>query len=222
MSVKKSKGNMYRFVTHTWNPIRGKCPYACSYCYVGRWGQKQNPLNLDKKELRVDLGKDNFIFVCSGCDIFAPEVPWEWIAEIFQRAREFPQNAFLWHTKNPVRALEIPFFQYPARSTLCVTVETDIHMGYISAAPAPIDRINALKQWKGEKMITIEPLMNFNLDRFSQMILEAAPTQVNIGADSGHNALPEPSPEKVRELIEILRPHTRVHLKKNLSRIFKE
>ena len=23
--IKESKGNMYEFVTHTWNPIKGKC-----------------------------------------------------------------------------------------------------------------------------------------------------------------------------------------------------
>jgi hypothetical protein len=44
-----------------------------------------------------------------------------------------------------------------------------------------------------KKMITIEPIMDFNLDRFSQMLIEAAPARVNIGADSGRNGLPEPS-----------------------------
>jgi hypothetical protein len=95
-------------------------------------------------------------------------------------------------------------------------------MARISAAPEPIDRINALKQWKGEKMIAIEPVMDFNLDRFSQMILEAAPVQVNIGADSGRNRLPEPSAEKIEALINALKPHAIVHLKDNLSRIYKK
>ena len=26
--IKESKGNMYEFVTHTWNPIKGKCGSA--------------------------------------------------------------------------------------------------------------------------------------------------------------------------------------------------
>jgi DNA repair photolyase len=34
MPLNPSKGNMYPFVTHTWNPIRGKCPHDCSYCYM--------------------------------------------------------------------------------------------------------------------------------------------------------------------------------------------
>lgn len=28
MALTKSKGNMYPWVTHTWNPIKG-CGYAC-------------------------------------------------------------------------------------------------------------------------------------------------------------------------------------------------
>jgi hypothetical protein len=32
----------------------------------------------------------------------------------------------------------------------------------------------------------------------------------------------EPSPEKIGALIEALRPYTKVHLKKNLGRIYKE
>jgi hypothetical protein len=71
-------------------------------------------------------------------------------------------------------------------------------------------------------MITIEPIMDFNLDRFSQMIIEAAPAQVNIGADSGHNGLPEPSAEKIEALINALKPPIIVHLKDNLSRIYKK
>jgi DNA repair photolyase len=216
--------NMYKFVDIRWNPVKGKCLFNCSYCYVGRWGTTQKPTHLDKKELYRNLGRGNFIFVCSGCDLFHPSVSWELIAKVFRSARDRYQdnNTYMWHTKNPGRALEIPIWQYPEKSVLCVTVETDIHMAQISAAPAPTDRIKALKQFKGEKMITIEPIMDFNLDRFLQMILEAAPAQVNIGADSGHNRLPEPSAEKIVALINALKPHAIVHLKDNINRIMKE
>ena len=71
----KSKSNMYRFIDERWNPVKGRCPFDCSYCYVKRWGNTQKPLHLDVKELRRDLGRDKFIFVCSGCDLFHPDVP---------------------------------------------------------------------------------------------------------------------------------------------------
>jgi hypothetical protein len=41
-------------------------------------------------------------------------------------------------------------------------------------------------------------------------------------ADSGNNHLPEPSPEKIAALIEALRPFTKVYLKPNLKRLYKE
>jgi len=28
MTLNKQKGNMYGFVTHTWNVIKGKCPHT--------------------------------------------------------------------------------------------------------------------------------------------------------------------------------------------------
>ena len=52
---------MYNFITHTWNTIKGECPHGCSYCYMKRWG-KQSSLHFDEKELKTDLGKNNFIF----------------------------------------------------------------------------------------------------------------------------------------------------------------
>ena len=32
MSLNKSKGNMYPWLTHTWNPLAGECPHKCTYC----------------------------------------------------------------------------------------------------------------------------------------------------------------------------------------------
>jgi protein gp37 len=227
MPLNKSSGNLYEFISHSWNPIKGLCPYQCTYCYVKRmfkkYGKEQGTLHLDEKELRVNLGNGNYIFVCSGCDLFHPDVPWEWIANVIAAARDNPQNDFLWHTKNPARALEIPVWQFPPKSTLCVTIESNIPWPGISKAPYPSERIDALKEWCGKKMITAEPVMDFSVMTFSEMILSCAPDQVNIGADSGNNHLPEPSPEKIAALIGALRENNiEVHLKKNLKRLYKE
>jgi hypothetical protein len=55
-----------------------------------------------------------------------------------------------------------------------------------------------LRLWEGYgKMITVEPILDFDLDQFVRMIKICEPEQVNIGADSGNNRLPEPSPEKI-------------------------
>ena len=68
-------------------------------------------------------------------------------------------------------------------------------------------------------MISIEPIMDFELVEFSMMIRNIHPDYVSIGADSqGHN-LSEPSKEKTMELIEGLKTFTEVKIKDNLKRI---
>jgi protein gp37 len=220
MPLNKSKGNMYPWITHTWNPVRGECPYQCSYCYVKRWGNRQNPLHLDEKELRSDLGRDNFIFVCSGCDLFHPDVPDEWIIRVLAATDQFPENRYLLHTKNPRRANDFSDWLNDTY-TLCVTIESDFIPAGISNAPSPMERAEALSLFPGDRMVTIEPILNCDLQCFSEMIKSVAPVQVNIGADSGNNRLPEPSPEKIVALIEALRSFTRVDLKPNLTRLYK-
>jgi protein gp37 len=186
---------------------------------MDRYGKKQNPLHLDEKELRTNLGVGTFIFVCSGCDLFHPDVTDEWISVIRNYTLQYPENQYLWHTKNPERTF--PFY-FLNNSVLCVTIESNIPWPGISKAPQPADRIEALKKRKGRKMITAEPILDFDVMTFSEMILSCNPEQVNIGSDSGNNHLPEPSPEKIGALIEALRRYTKVHLKKNLERLYKE
>ncbi|MDR1902551.1 MAG: phage Gp37/Gp68 family protein [Treponema sp.] len=222
MPLKKAAGNMYSWITHTWNPVRGKCPYECSYCYVGRRGE-QKPLHIDEKELRVDLGEGNFIFICSGCDLFHPNVPEEWIERVLDRTLQFPRNRYLLHTKNPGRICRFTD-RLNDRYTACVTIETNREYGKynVSNAYPTWARAVEILAVKLPRMITVEPIMDFDTDVFAHFILNANPVQVNIGADSGWNGLPEPSREKVEELIERLAPYTKIDLKTNLRRILPE
>jgi DNA repair photolyase len=186
-----------------------------------KYGHEQNPLHLDEKELRTDLGTGNFIFVCSGCDLFHPDIPDKWIERVADYAKVF-DNKYLWHTKNPARFLNWQF-SFRKNDVLCVTIETDQILDGISNAPTPGQRIDCLQRFKGNKMITIEPILEFgNPESFARIIRSCHPAQVNIGADSGHNHLPEPSPEKIGELIEALRPYTKIDLKDNLKRLYQE
>ena len=104
MPLNKSTGNMYDFITHTWNTIKGECPHGCSYCYMKRWG-KQPPLHFDEKELKTDLGKNNFIFVGSSCDMFVKHIPYEWKIDTLNHCLEFPKNKYFLQTKNPGKLL---------------------------------------------------------------------------------------------------------------------
>jgi DNA repair photolyase len=210
---------MYPFVDYTWNAIKGECAHDCSYCYKKRW-VKQSPLHLDERELKTDLGSGNFIFVCSGCDLFSPDVPKEWIERVWEHAKKYPKNRYLWHTKNPRRLASL--IEPSGRDTACVTLESNRwYLEVYRRAPPPIERVTWLNEWEGKRMIAVEPVLDFDPDLFCGMILETLPVQVNIGADSGRNNLPEPSKEKVIKLIKELEKFTRVYQKKNLGRLLK-
>lgn len=220
MGLNKSKGNMYPWITHTWNTIKGHCYHDCSYCYMKRFGDL-NPVRFDKKELKTDLGHGNYIFVGSSCDMWTDEIPGEWIYSTIEHCTMFDNNYFF-QTKNPNA-----FGGYGAMITqlnkfsLCITVETNrMYEDIMRNAPDPYIRIDDfMKIPHNEKYITIEPVMDFDLDVFLTLLIDSKVKQINIGADSGKNNLPEPSKSKILELISELEKFTVVKQKKNLKRL---
>lgn len=215
MGLNLSKGNMYDFVTHTWNTVKGRCPYGCTYCYMKRWGQ-QKTMRFDEKELKTNLGKGNFIFVGSSCDLFAEAVPHNWITRTLNHCAGF-ENKYLFQTKNPGRINEN---YLPYNSIVCTTIETNRYFPEIMRlAPEPEKRLKDLIALKVRKFITIEPVMDFDIDDLLQILLIPELEQVNIGADSGRNNLPEPSQYKLSTFISVLQDHVKVVLKKNLKRL---
>lgn len=215
MPLRKSAGNMYSFVTHTWNPIKGKCFHDCLYCYMKRF--KLGELRLDEKEMRDGLGWGNFIFLGSGTDIFAENIPEYWITAVIGKCY-LHDNRYLWQTKNPKRFLE---FGFPDKSFFCITLESNRHYPEIMGnAPTPEERVEAFSKLIKPCMITIEPILDFDLPAMLDMIGAIAPQQINIGADSkGHN-LPEPPGKKIDDLIRALRDRGYVlTLKSNLRRL---
>ena len=223
MPLNKSIGNMYDFITHTWNTIKGECPHGCSYCYMKRWG-KQPPLHFDEKELKTDLGKNNFIFVGSSCDMFAESIPDEWIIKTLDHCKKYSENNYFLQTKNPENLVGF-LGSLTTNFSICTTLETNIFYNKtMNDCPPPYDRALTLS-WLGgvKKYITIEPIMNFELFDFVEMIKTCNPIQVNIGADSSHkrNRLPEPPKNKILALIDELEKFTTVVQKKNLARLLK-
>jgi hypothetical protein len=222
MSLNPSKGNMYNFVTHTWNTIKGACPHGCAYCYMRRFGE-QKPMRFDSKELKTDLGEGNFIFVGSSCDLFAIDIPADWILETLRKCYDASNNKYLFQSKNPGGFLAINRVGYGFRPTLCTTIETNrLYPEIIGATPSPRDRADAMNNFDCyRRFVTIEPIMDFDLSPLVELVKRCEPEQVNIGADSGNNHLPEPSAEKVLALIEELGKFTVLARKTNLSRLLK-
>ena len=215
MGLNKSNGNMYQFVTDTWNTIKGECLHNCSYCYMKRWG-KQKPVRFDEKELRTNLGKGNFIFVGSSCDMFASNIPEQWITDTLEHCKRF-DNQYLFQTKNPSR---INSTKLPKKSVVCTTIETNRwYKDIMNNCPPPYERALGIYYIDLPRYVTIKPIMDFDLDQMVEMMKSINPVQINIGADSGNNNLPEPNKHKIFFLIKELEKFTIVHQKKNLKRL---
>jgi DNA repair photolyase len=224
----KKNGNMYEFIHETYNPITGTCPFDCIYCYVKQWSKgnydkrkQQRPLRLDAKLVNKNLGRGNYIFVGSGTDMFCDEVPDEWIEKVLEQCSAYPENIYLFQSKNPERFLHF-MGDYPLNTEFCTTLETNEYpLSDITNAPSIEQRVDAMRvlgKTKYKTMITIEPILKFELTDFVELVKQCNPDQVNIGADSKGNDLPEPNGDEILELIEELEKFTTVHTKNNLNK----
>lgn len=219
MGLNISRGNMYSFVTHTWNTVKGKCPHDCSYCYMKRMSIQKHS-RFDQYELSTDLGSGNFIFVGSSNDIFAKDIPREWINNTLSHCSRF-DNRYLFQSKNPKRFAD---FDLPNKSVVCTTIETNRwYPEIMQNAPHPKERAEAMAEASKQypTFVTIEPILDFDLDELLALIKQCNPKQVNIGADSKGHHLPEPDRGKIIRLIKELKKFTKIEKKDNLWRLMR-
>jgi len=212
---------MYPWVTHTWNPIRG-CRHNCIYCYVQSIHNYDMTPRYVQRCLSDNLGEGKTIFVCSTGDMFGEWVPDLWISSVLSYCHRFPHNTYLFQTKNPQR-IKGGLSLLPMHTILGTTLETNRDYPEISIAPPPDERANWMYRYsyelKCDIMLSIEPIIDFDLKPFLAMIERIHPKFVSVGADSkGHN-LPEPDPQKVQELVRELQQITEVKFKRNLARL---
>jgi protein gp37 len=223
------KSNMYSFVTTTRNYLAGECKHKCSYCYVNAMKDKfpnlkerySGEIILINKELTKSEGKDKTIFVQDMGDLFEESVPKEFIQKVLTHLRGYPTNTYLFQTKNPRRYFEF-INEFSPNCLFGTTIETNKQeeIDKISKAPKLVER----QYWIGEvnfgkKFLTLEPLMDFDLDVLVNWINDIQPDFVNIGADSKNNHLVEPPKEKIEALIKELEKFTEVRIKDNLKRL---
>ena len=221
--MNKAKGNMYPGISDTHNAVKGKCPHGCSYCYMNKLYKrrliKPQETYLDMKMLDANLGKGKFIFIGNSCDMWADSVPDLFIYEALKQANKFPENKYLFQSKNPIRFLQFSD-ALPQNCCTGATIETNRIYPCMGNTPPPEDRAMAIDcKPAGECFIAIEPILDFDLDDFKALLSNAAPDYIYIGADSGNNHLPEPAKEKILELIAELEKFTTVVKKKNLGRL---
>ena len=218
MPLKKSAGNMYPWVTHQHTHLGGECPHRCIYCYVdnprfGRAPRYTGELRLIEEEFNVNYGSGKTIFIEHMNDLFAEAVPDEFIKRIMEHCCKWPENEYVFQTKNPARFFRNeryegkPGWKFPPKFVLGTTVETNENIQGISVAPPPEARIDAMINLpKGTKtFITIEPVLDFDPYTLARWISLTKPFFVNLGADSKDRGLPEPTVEKVMALVGLLK-----------------
>jgi hypothetical protein len=183
------------------------------------------PVRLLEKELEVDYGRNRTIFIEHMNDLFAEDVPPPYIFNIIEHCRKYPSNTYVFQTKNPGR---IPRNggSLPVKKIIGTTIETNRDYPKIRcAAPTPQDRASAMVRIRQDRpstetFVTIEPILDFDVDEFLELLVEIRPAFVNIGADSKGIGLPEPSGEKVLGLIRYLgKFNLQVRKKLNLGRL---
>ena len=223
--LRKSSGHMYEFVHYTWNPIKGKCLHDCSYCYMKQINPYATLPRIAEFEFETNLGKGNSIFIGSSTDMFAENIPSEWIVRVLdfclQRNNPEKSNTFLLQSKNPKRFLE--FIHHPLMDHVVfgTTIETNrFYPEIMNKAPKIEDRVEAMEKIANlgfRTMVTAEPLMQFDHTDMVSIIKRCQPRLVAIGRNTRRDIiLPEPTSEEVLLLVDELKKCIpKVHIKDN-------
>lgn len=207
----KNKSNMYALSIKQRNPFVG-CKFDCSYCKSSfqrqAKRQKQRCLKCYKYTPHthpnrlndyIPKTKENeFIFTCASGDISFCPTPF--LNKIIKRIEKEKNRTFLIQSKNPKTFQRVHF---PQNTILGTTIETNRDKLYdgISKAPKPSKRYKDFLKIKHPfKMITIEPVVDFDLDVMVKWVKDIKPCMVWLGYDSKKNNLPEPSYEKFMSL----------------------
>lgn len=228
MGLVKSKGNMYPWVTHCHTHLGGECIHKCKYCYVENPINGRNPrytgdTRLIWKEFDIQYGTNKVIFIEHYNDLFANNIPNYYILGILGHCNQYPDNKYIFQTKNPGRYAKF-ISNFPPNYMLGCTIETNRNIKGISNAPSVRERYNAMINLDImiDTFITIEPILDFDIDIFSIWIYNLQPNFVNIGSDSKSHGLPEPSIDKIMKLGENIRNmDIEVKEKRNLDRLRK-
>jgi len=216
----KTSQKMFDVITDTWNPVVG-CLHYCSYCWakelaetklcnVERYQDGFTP-KLVEDELKRKF-HNKFVFVTDMGDLFGDWVPKEWIIKVIDAIKQSPSSNFLFLTKNPKRYCEF-LGLYPENIVFGTTIETNRDYK-VTKAPPTAERYNHMVGLPvKKKFVSIEPIMDFDLETMVQWIKDITPAVVYVGYDNYGNILPEPCLAKTKQLINQLGRLTRVRTK---------
>jgi len=216
----KFLSRMFDLVSDTYNPLGGRCSHECVYCWsmgegglVEKYDMKkyQGTIRLIEKEFKRKFKEGVLIFVQDMSDLFANNVPREYVQKVIDYIKQFPNTYFLFMTKNPKRYLE---FTFPKNVILGCTMETNVDTSAISKAPIPSQRFEAMASLSHQyKALSCEPIIDFDLEIFIKWLQFIKPVLVWVGYDNYNHRLLEPSLAKVEKFAEEISKFTNVRWK---------
>ena len=176
----------------TWNPVTGctKVSQGCKHCYAERMAGRlqamgvaryrdgfQVTLQPDALALPKTWRRPKRIFVNSMSDLFHPEVPLDYIQQVFAVMHQCPQHTFQILTKRHERLAELaPLLNWTPNIWMGVSVENQeatIRIAALTTTPAII------------RFLSVEPL----LGAIPELPLEGV-HWVIVGGESGPGARP--------------------------------
>lgn len=218
----KKKGNMYGDSIKQWNCFVG-CMYDCVYCErsfkAQMKRQKQNCLlcyqyipHFHEKRLYDSLPKtkgDEFIWCCASSDITFCRP--EWMEDILAMVRIMPKKNFFFQSKNPSIFEK---YDFPDNTLIGTTIESNKYYPNVSKAPRPEMRYEDFLRIKHpRKVVTIEPIMQFDMWTLVKWMKNINPERIYIGYDTKKSNLLEPTLSMTTHLIHHLEQFTKVKRK---------
>lgn len=226
-----AKSHMYPNA-RTWNPAVG-CSFSCIYCkysfqaVVKRfWGDRCEycklyfPHEHPKRLFNIPCSKIIFVFGCGDIYFYNPSFVNMVLLQVMKHVKVHPQQVFYFQSKAP-KCFEryLPLLEKIRDNVvLLTTLETnrDLHYEQFSKAPVPSIRFKDFLalDWP-HKIVTIEPVMDFDLPILVKWIKALKPEAVYLGYNSRPSKvkLLEPSKELFWDLYDALSAFTEVCLK---------
>lgn len=207
------KSKMYKD-TKTWNPAVG-CQYGCIYCRYSfqsviahfnklsgrncKGCQHYSPHEHPERLERIPTSYKNiFMFGNGDITFYRKEFVIQALAAINRILFKHPHITLYLQSKNPITFNKYLPYLNEERTVLLTTLETnrDINYSLFSKAPPPTQRaLDFYNMPFKRKIITVEPVMKFDLHKFSAIICRINPEQVYLGYNSKPDKirLPEPN-----------------------------
>lgn len=224
MTAPRPLNRMYSESRKSLNPFVG-CLHDCVYCRPSfqRQMKRQRKRCMDCYNFTPHFHagilskpppkteKDEFIFYPSMGDLAFAKL--QWLRQMMLYVKDWSDTQFLMQSKDPNRVFRRSIYpeEKPFNLLIGTTIETDltkfntpsVYKRYeeISKAPTPFLRAKAKALLD---VVTIEPILDFNLKSMTSLLESTDAKIVYVGYDNHNCQLPEPPLAKTLELIDAL------------------